>query len=77
MLEFYHNFLKKVLRRWNSVEFEIDTESFYLAFSEGNLEDVILTEISDERNEKRSKNCTGTFIANATEIFPRMLQQTN
>ena len=47
----------------------MDTDYFYLALSEENLEDVILPEKRAEWDQLRSKDCTDDFTANATESF--------
>ena len=47
----------------------MDTDSFYVALSEENLEDVILPEKRAEWDKIRSKYCTDDFTANATDNF--------
>ena len=50
----------------------MDTDSLYLALSDENLEDVILSEKRAEWHQLRSKDCTDNFTANATDnFFPR------
>ena len=50
----------------------MDTESIYLALSEKNLEDIILTEKRNEWEGIRSQDFTDSFTANATgNFFPR------
>ena len=44
MLELYYNFFKKFCDTDKYEELEMDTDSFYLVLSEGNLEDAILPE---------------------------------
>ena len=69
MLELYYNFLKTLCDTDKYEGLEMDTDSFYLALSEENLEDVILPEKRAEWSQLRSKNCTDNFTANATDIF--------
>ena len=72
MLELYYNFFKKFCDTDKYKELEMDTDSLYLALSEGNLEDVILPEKRVEWNQLRSKDCTNNFTVNATDnFFPR------
>ena len=47
----------------------MDTDSFYLAFSEEKLEDVILPEKLAEWYQLRSEDCTDNFTANHSAIF--------
>ena len=50
----------------------MDTDSLYLALSDENLEDVILSKKRAEWDHLRSKDCTDNFTANATDnFFPR------
>ena len=50
----------------------MDTYSLYLALSEENLEDFILSEERNEWEAIRSRDCTDSFTANATgNFFPR------
>ena len=72
ILEFYYNFFKKFCETDKYEVFEMDTNSFYLALSEENLEDVILPEKRAEWDQLRSKDCTDIFTANTTDkLFPR------
>ena len=72
MLELYYNFLKKFRDTEKYEELEMDTESLCIALSEENLEDIILPERRNEREAKRSRDCTDNFTANATgNFFPR------
>ena len=48
MLELYYSFFKKFCDTEKYEELEMDTDSLYLALSEGNLEDIIFR---DKRNE--------------------------
>ena len=53
-------------------ELEMDTDSLYLALSQEHLEDNILPEKRNEWEAIRSRDCTGSFTANATgNFFPR------
>ena len=67
MLELYYNFFKKFCDTDKYEDFEMDTDSLYLALSEENLEDVILPEKRAEWYQLRSKYCTENFTANATD----------
>ena len=50
----------------------MDTDSFYLAMSEENLEDVVLRQKRAEWNQLHSKDCTENFNANTMRnFFPR------
>ena len=69
MLELYYNFFKKFCGTDNYEELETDTDSFHLALSEENLEDVILPEKRAEWEQLRSNDCTDNFTANATDNF--------
>ena len=72
MLELYYNFFKKFCDTEKYEEIEMYNESLYLALSEENLEDIILPEKRNEWEAKRSRDCTGSFTANATcNFFPR------
>ena len=73
MLDVYYNFFKKFCDSEKYEELEMDTDSHYLALSEENLEDVILPEKRAERYQLRSRDCTDSFTANATDnYFPRI-----
>ena len=69
MLELYYNFLKKICGTDKYEELETDTNSLYLALSEGILEDVILPKKRAEWDQLHSKDCTDNFTANATDNF--------
>ena len=69
MLELYYNFFKKFCDTDKYEELEMDTDSHYLALSEGYLEDVILPEKRAEWDQLRSKHCTDDYTANATDNF--------
>ena len=78
MLELDYNFLKKFCDAEKNDELEMGTDSPYLALSEENLEDFILTEKRDEWIAIRSGDCTDTFTTNATgNFFPRMCCNTH
>ena len=69
-LELYYNFFKKFCDTDKFEELEMDSfYSFYVALSGEILEDVILCEKRAERNQFRSKDCTDSFTANATDKF--------
>ena len=72
MLELYYNFFKKFCDTERYEEFEMDNNSLYLALSEENLEDIILTEKRNKWEAIHSRDCTDSFTANATgNFFPR------
>ena len=71
MLELDYNFVEKFCDTDKYEELEMDTDTLYLALSEGNWEDAILPEKRAEWNQLRSKDCTDNFTANATgSCFP-------
>ena len=69
MLELYYNFFKKFCDTDKYEEFEMDTDSLYLALCEEILGDVTLPEKRAKWNQLRSKDCTDKFTANATSNF--------
>ena len=72
VLELYYNFFKKFCDTEKYEEPEMDTNSLYLALSEGNSEDIFLPEKRNEWKAIRSRDCTDSFTANATgSFFPR------
>ena len=72
MLELYYNYFKKARDTDKYEELEMDTDYLYLALSEENLEDVLLPGKRAEWDKLRSKDCTDSFTANATDnFFPR------
>ena len=72
LLELYYNFFKNFYDTDKYEELEMENDSFYLALSEENLEDVVLPEKRAEWDQLRSKDSTDNFTANATEkFFPR------
>ena len=72
MLELYYNFFKKFCNTETYEELEMDTDYLYLALSEEHLKDNILPEIRNEWEAIRSRDCTDSFLANATgNFFPR------
>ena len=73
MLELYYTFFKNLCDTDNYEELEMDTDSFHLALSEENLEDVLLPKKRAEWEQLRSKDCTDNFTANKTKIFPQNL----
>ena len=62
-------FLQKICDTEKNEELEMDTDSFYLALSEENLEDVIIPKKRAEWDQLRSKDCTYDFTANGTDNF--------
>ena len=73
MLELYYNFFKKFCDTEKYEELEMDTDSHYLALSEENLEDVIVPGKRAEWYQLRSRDCTDSFTAMATDnFFPRI-----
>ena len=74
LLELYYNFFKKFCDTDKYEELEMDIDSLYLAFSEEDLEDVIVPEKRAEWDQLRSKDCNDNFTANATDnFFPQKL----
>ena len=72
MLELYYNFFKNFCDTDKCEVLEMDTDSLYLALSEGNLGDVVLPEKQAEWDYLRFKDCTDDFTASATDsFFPR------
>ena len=69
LLDPYYNFSEKLCDTDKYEEFEMDTDSLYLALSEENLEDVILREKRAEWYQLRSRDCTDNSTANATDNF--------
>ena len=69
MLEIYYNFFKNFCDTDKYEELEMDNDTLYLALSEENLEDVILTKKRAEWGQIRSKECTDNVAAKATDIF--------
>ena len=69
MLELCYTFFKKFCDTKKYEELEMDTETFYLALSEENLEDIILPEKRNEWEAMLSRDCTDSFTANATGKF--------
>ena len=67
MLELYYKFFKKFDDTDKYEDFEMDTDSLYLALSEEKLEDAILPKKPAEWNQLRSKDCTDKLTANATD----------
>ena len=56
----------------------MDTDSLYLALSEENFEDVILSEKRDQWNAMRSRDCRDNFTANVTKLLSQnVLQHTH
>ena len=72
MLEFRYSSFKTFCDTQKYEEFEVDTDSLYLALSEEKLEDIILPQNGNEWETIRSQDCTDSFTANATgNFFPR------
>ena len=72
MLQLYFNFFKKFCDTEKYEEFEMDTDSLYLALPEENLEYIVLPERRNEWEALRSRDCFDSFTANATSnFFPR------
>ena len=72
LLELYYNFFIKFRDTDKYEELEMNTDSLYLALSEESLEDVILPEKQAEWDQSRSKDCTDSFTANATDNSPEL-----
>ena len=72
MLELYCNFFKKFCDTEKCEELEMVTDSLFLVLPEENLEDIILPEKRNEWEALRSRDCTDSFTAKATDnFFPR------
>ena len=72
MLELYHKLFKTFCDTEKYEELETDTDSLFEALSEENLEYIILPEKRNEWEAIRSRGCTASFTANATDkFFPR------
>ena len=72
MSELYYKFFKKFCDTDKYEEIELHTDCLYLALSEENLEDVILTKKRAEWDQLHSKDRTDNFTANTTDkFFPR------
>ena len=69
MLELYYNFFEKFCDTDKYEELEMDTDSFYLALSEENLQDVILPDKRSELDHFCSKFCINNCTANAIDNF--------
>ena len=71
--ELYYNFFFKFSDVNLFEEWEMDTESFYFALAERDLEVCIRPEMRAEWEQLRSKDCTDWFIADAVgNMFPQM-----
>ena len=72
MLELYYNSIKKFCDTAKYEEFEMDTDSLYLALTEKNSEDFILPVKRNKWEAIRSRDCTDSLTANATgNFFPK------
>ena len=69
MLQFNYNFSGKFCDTEKHEELGMDTNSLYLALSEKNLKDIVLPEKRNKWEAIRSRDCTDSFIANATGSF--------
>ena len=69
LLRLYYNFFKKFCDTDKYEELEMKTDSFYVALSEKNLEDVIFPQKRAEWDQLRSKDCTDNFTVKATDDF--------
>ena len=80
MLDLKYQFLPQVLRweqiqdRISNSEMEMDTDFFYLALAEDNLDDCISPEKKTQWKEIRQTDCRDDFIADARKIFLYMLR---
>ena len=74
MLELYYNFFKKFCDTDKCEELENDTDPFYSALSEENLEDVILPERRPEWDQLRSDDCIDNLKPRMQPtFFPQIL----
>ena len=72
ILELYYNFFERFCDVNKFEEFEMDTDSLYLALSEKELYDCIREKSKAERDLMRTEGCKNDFTANATiNFFPR------
>ena len=55
MLEFYYDFLDKICGRKNFELIQMDTDSFYMALSEENFDDIIKPEMKELYKEEKKK----------------------
>ena len=69
MLELNYNFFTKVSDVNNFEEFELDTDSLYLALAEKELEDCMRREMRAEWQRFRSNECVDSFTADAVANF--------
>ena len=72
VLELYYNFFTRFCDVNKFEEFEMDTDSLYLALAEKELEDCIRPEMRAEWQSLRSNDCVDSFTADAVaNFFPR------
>ena len=72
MLELYYNFFTRFCDVNKFEELERDTDSFYLALAEKELENCIRPEMRAKWQKLRSKDCVDNFTADAVaNFFPR------
>ena len=72
MLELYYNFFTRFCDVNKLEELEMDTDSFYLALAEKELEDCIRPGMKAEWQRLGSKDCVDSFTADAVaNFFPR------
>ena len=69
MLELYYNFFTKFCDVNNFEEFEMDTDSLYIALAEKKLEVCIRPEMRAEWQRLRSIDCVDIFTADAVANF--------
>ena len=77
MLELYYNFFDKVCDVSKFDELATETDSFYLAQAEENLDECIFPSKRAEWTEKRSKDCRDKFRADAQNNFSIVLVALN
>ena len=68
-LELYYNFFTRFCDTKKFEELEMDTDSLYLALAEKELEDCVRPEMKAEWQRLRSKDCFGSFTADAVANF--------
>ena len=72
MMELYYNFFSRFCDVNKFEEFEMDTDSLYLALAEKELEDCIRPEMRAEWQRLRSNDSVDNFTADAVaKFFPR------
>ena len=69
LLELFYNFSTKFCDVTKLEEFEMDTDSLYLALADKELEDCINPKMRAKRQRLRSNDCVVSFTADAVAKF--------